>query len=208
MSAADPHRPGAGGPPAGGPRAGVRLGVDVGSVRVGLAASDPSGLLATPVETLARDAAGHADQRRIAQEVADRGVVEVVVGLPRSLSGDEGPAALAARAYAGELAALVRPVPVRLVDERLTTVSATRTLHESGLAGRAHRAVVDQAAAVLILQGALDAERASGRAPGELVTDRRRRKARTARADRARPHDEPTGRRPGSGPDPDPKDRT
>ena len=207
MSAAETPGPGAGGPPPVGPRAGVRLGVDVGSVRVGLAASDPSGLLATPVQTLARDAAGGADQRRIAEEAAARHAVEVVVGLPRSLSGDEGPAARTARAYAVELAALVRPVPVRLVDERLTTVSATRTLHESGLAGRAHRAVVDQAAAVLILQGALDAERASGRAPGELVTVRRRRKARTAGAG-ARPHDEPSGRRPGSGPDPDPKDRT
>ncbi len=151
-------------------RPGVRLGVDVGSVRVGLAASDPSGTLATPVATLARDGSeGRADQQRIAGLVREREVVEVVVGLPRLMSGEEGEAARLARVYASELARLVGPVPVRLVDERLTTVQAHRKLRDSGVAGRSQRAVVDQAAAVLILQSALDAERASGRAPGDPV---------------------------------------
>lgn len=162
-------------------RRGVRLGVDVGSVRVGLAASDPSGLLASPVETLARDAAGGADQRRIVEVALEREALEVVVGLPRSLSGGEGPAAATARSYAGQLATLLAPTPVRLVDERLTTVDAHRTLRESGVAGRAQRAVIDQAAAVLILQSALDAERASGRAPGERLTAPRRRPKTRAR---------------------------
>lgn len=150
-------------------RTGVRLGVDVGSVRVGLAASDPSGLLATPVQTLPRDPGGDADQDAIAAEVRQRAVLEVVVGLPRSLSGQEGPAAALARDYADRLAVRIAPTPVRLVDERLTTVDAHRKLRDSGVAGRRQRAMVDQAAAVLILQGALDGERATGSPPGERV---------------------------------------
>jgi putative Holliday junction resolvase len=144
----------------------VRLGVDVGTVRVGVAASDPSGLLATPVGTLPR---GAGDRDEIAALVADRAAMEVVVGLPVSLSGREGPAARGARAYAAGLAARLSPVPVRLVDERLTTLGAERVLRERGVRGRARRAVVDQVAAVVILQAALDAERASGRPPGEVV---------------------------------------
>ena len=150
-------------------RRGVRLAVDVGSVRVGLAACDPDGYVASPVETLARDDKGGADLRRIAAEVAERAVVEVLVGLPLSLNGTEGPAAGVARTYAERLAAMVAPVPVRLVDERLSTAGAHRSLHESGRKGRRHRAVVDQVAAVWFLQGALDTERTSGRAPGRVI---------------------------------------
>jgi putative Holliday junction resolvase len=143
--------------------AGVRLGVDVGSVRVGVARSDRDGILATPVVTLRRDTKAGADLEALAALVAEHEVVEVLVGLPRSLSGREGPAATAARAYADRLAARIAPVPVRLVDERLTTVSAERTLAERGVRGRARRRVVDQAAAVVILQAALDADRAARR---------------------------------------------
>lgn len=147
-------------------RPGVRLGIDPGDARIGVASSDPSGLLATPVETVR---SGKGDVRRIAQLVATLGAVEVVVGLPRSLNGSEGPAAEKARALAGRLARRVAPVPVRLCDERLTTVSAESILREQGRRGARRRAVVDQAAAVLILQTALDTERSSGRAPGEIV---------------------------------------
>jgi putative Holliday junction resolvase len=151
-------------------RPGARVGVDVGSVRVGVAASDPSGLLATPVRTVARDAAGTgADVEQIAAIVVELDAVEAIVGLPRTLAGDEGPAAIEARQYARRLAVRIAPVPVRLLDERLTTVDAHRSLRDSGVDTRRHRAVVDQAAAVLILQAALDAERGSGRPPGELV---------------------------------------
>jgi putative holliday junction resolvase len=162
-------------------RPGIRLGVDVGSVRVGLAASDPGGILATPVQTLDRDLEADGDmgdQGAIAAAVLERGVLEVVVGLPRSLSGREGPAAVAARSYATTLAARISPTPVRLVDERLTTIDAHRNLRDSGVPGRAQRAVVDQAAAVLILQTALDAEKSSGLPPGELVAGRKPRKPR------------------------------
>ncbi len=144
----------------------MRLAVDPGAVRVGVASCDPDGLLATPVETVSR---GRGDLRRLAALVAEHGAIEVVVGLPRSLSGGEGPAARGARAFARQLAGVLE-VPVRLVDERLSTVAASRGLRESGVRGRRGRAVVDQAAAVVILQGALDAERACGRPPGQIVT--------------------------------------
>jgi putative Holliday junction resolvase len=141
----------------------------VGSVRVGLAACDPHGMLATPVTTLARDEPGRADIGAIAAAAREREAIEVVVGLPRSLSGREGPAALAARSYAGLVAQAISPVPVRLVDERLSTVSAQQALRGSGVGSRKGRAVIDQVAAVVILQHALDTERASGAPAGELV---------------------------------------
>ncbi len=158
---------------------GVRIGVDVGSVRVGVAASDPDGLLATPVATLARHPGAppgpdDGDILAIADLVRERSAVGVVVGLPRSLSGGEGPAAAVARGYAAVVAARVAPVWVRLVDERLTSVDAHRTLRDSGVATRRQRAVVDQAAAVLILQTALDTERSTGSPPGERVRPGRR----------------------------------
>ena len=149
-----------------GMRTGRRLGVDVGAVRIGVAVCDPEGLLATPVETVP---AGQRELDRLGELAAEYGVVEVVLGLPRSLSGGEGPAAAKARVFADRLVGKIHPIPVRLVDERLTTVTATRGLRESGVRGRKGRAVVDQAAAVVILQNALDAERASGRPPGTLV---------------------------------------
>ncbi|NLX00551.1 MAG: Holliday junction resolvase RuvX [Actinomycetales bacterium] len=150
------------------------MGIDVGSVRVGLALSDPRGVLAHPLTTLGPD-----DHAGVVDLVAEHGVTCVYVGLPRTLAGEEGSAAEVARGYAQVLASRVSPVPVRLVDERLTTVSAHRQLQDSGLRERGRRSVVDQAAAVLILQGALDLESSSGRPAGELVSHGR--KARHAR---------------------------
>lgn len=146
-------------------RAGVRIGVDVGSVRVGLAACDPAGVLATPVETVRR---GRGDLARIAALVTERDAIEVVVGLPVTLRNERGAAAQAAEAYAGRLAALVT-CPVRLVDERLSTVGAQRELRASGVDSRRGRGVVDQAAAAIILQAALEAERRTGAAPGRVA---------------------------------------
>lgn len=154
-------------------RRGIRLGVDVGAARVGLASSDPDGILATPVETLARDRDGRADVRRVAQEAEERAAIEVVVGLPVGLSGQEGQAAESARAWAVALRKELPATDVRMVDERLTTVDAHRSLHESGLAMRKHRSRVDQQAAVLILQVALDSERRTGQPAGELVGGRK-----------------------------------
>jgi putative holliday junction resolvase len=134
------------------------LGIDVGAVRVGVAVCDPGGVLATPLVTVPRDVEGGSDLRAIAGLVAEYEAVGVVVGLPRTLAGREGPAADAARAFADALAGVL-DVPVELSDERLTTVVATQQLRERGVKGRKQRAVVDQAAAVAILQGWLDAHR-------------------------------------------------
>lgn len=150
--------------PAPGP--GVRVAVDVGSVRVGVAASDPAGVLASPVETLAR---GGGDLDRLAAIVEERKAVEVLVGLPRTLAGREGPSVTMARSYADAVGRRIAPVPVRLVDERLTTVVAERQLRSGGRRGgaRARRAVVDQVAAVAILQSWLD--RPGDRTPDQPV---------------------------------------
>ena len=148
-------------PEADDPGRGSRIGVDVGSVRVGIASSDPDGILATPVETVARAAGGGhqdtADLHRIRTIVAEYEAVEVVVGLPQTLRGEHGRAAVLATEYAERLRRAVAPVPVRLSDERLTTVTASRVLAERGVRGKRQRAVVDQLAAVAILQGWLDA---------------------------------------------------
>lgn len=134
---------------------GVRLGVDVGTVRVGVAASDPDCIMAFPLETVQRSAVA---VREVAQLAQDRGAIEVIVGLPRHLSGAEGSSAQDARNFAQELAELL-DVPVRLIDERLSTASASRAMREAGRSSRKQRNVVDQAAAVVILDSALDALR-------------------------------------------------
>ncbi|WP_374727535.1 Holliday junction resolvase RuvX [Haloactinomyces albus] len=141
---------------------GRRLAVDVGAVRVGIAVSDPSPVLATPLVTLKRDEAGSTDLARLAELVTEYEVVEVVVGLPKTLADRHGSAAEAAQSYAEALASRVSPVPVRFSDERLTTVTASRVLTERGVRGKRKRAVVDQAAAVEILQAWLDARGRSG----------------------------------------------
>lgn len=145
---------------------GVRLGIDPGDARIGVASCDPDGVLATPVETVPR---AEGDLDRLSALAEDLGAVLLYVGLPRSLSGGEGPAAGKVRAFAQELAARVAPRPVRLVDERMSTVTAEAVLRDRGKKGKKRRAVVDQAAAVVILQGAIDAERAQGRPVGEQV---------------------------------------
>jgi putative Holliday junction resolvase len=147
-------------------RHGGRLAVDVGTARIGLAGSDPAGLLASPLATVRR---GRGDLAELARVAAERDVIEVIVGLPRGLSGRESGSAADARTFAAALAGQVAPVPVRLVDERFTTVLAHDALRQGGRDSRARRAVVDQAAAALLLQGALDAERATGHPAGELV---------------------------------------
>ncbi len=145
-------------------RQGVRLGVDVGRVRVGVARSDRDGLLATPVETIQRvDVDGVV--RRIGELVVELDVVELVVGLPLSLSGGDTASTQDARDVAAALASVA---PVRLVDERLSTVTAQSAMRQAGRSTRRQKAVIDQAAAVVILQHALDAERA-GRVPGMMV---------------------------------------
>jgi putative Holliday junction resolvase len=129
-------------------------------VRIGVATSDPDGILATPVETVRRDRSGK-HVRRLAALAAELEAVEVVVGLPRTLADRTGPAAQDAIELAEALARRVAPTPVRLADERLTTVSAQRSLRAAGVPAKDQRAVIDQAAAVAILQSWLDQRRAA-----------------------------------------------
>ncbi|MEW1718800.1 Holliday junction resolvase RuvX [Streptomyces sp. NPDC093109] len=149
-------------------RRGRRLAIDVGDARIGVASCDPDGILATPVETVpGRDVP--AAHRRLRQIVAEYEPIEVLIGLPRSLNGGEGPAAAKVRLFAQEVARGIAPLPVRLVDERMSTVTASQGLRASGVKAKKGRSVIDQVAAVVILQSALEAERTSGKAPGEGV---------------------------------------
>jgi putative holliday junction resolvase len=146
-------------------RQGVRVGVDVGTVRIGVARSDVHGMLATPVETVAR---GTGDIDRILAIAAEADAFELIVGLPLALSGAETASTRNATDFASRLASATE-LPVRLVDERLTTVSAQAALRASGRTSRQSRPVIDQVAAVIIVQHALDFERTAGTPPGEIA---------------------------------------
>ena len=134
------------------------LGLDLGSKRIGIAVSDRSGTIASPLQVLARSGSPAQDHRRIAALVADEEAEALVVGLPLSLSGGLGPAAKGAIAEARALATVVG-VPVLTHDERLTTVSADRALIEAGIGAQARRKHVDKVAAAVMLQAWLDAGR-------------------------------------------------
>ncbi len=146
-------------------RSGVRLGVDVGTVRIGVSRSDLHGMLATPVETVQR---GPGDVQRVLALAAELDAIEVVVGLPLALSGRETASTDDARVFAQHIADS-GDTTVRLVDERLSTVSANAALRTSGRSQKQSRSVIDQIAAVIILQHALDHERAGASLPGTLV---------------------------------------
>lgn len=147
-------------------RRGARLGVDVGTARVGVARSDPDGLLATPVETVRRDDAAVARIVALAEETS---AVEILVGLPLNLRGEDTRSTQDARDFAAAVAG-ASTTPVRLVDERLSTVSAHAALRNSGRTQRSSRSIVDQVAAVVLLQQALDVEKSTGRPPGIPVS--------------------------------------
>src|ERR1700685_318647 len=147
-------------------RSGVRLAVDPGTVRIGVARSAPNGVLAPPLTVVKR---AKADLDALASLAATEEAMEILVGLPRSLSGREGPAALSARKFAADLAARVAPLPVRLVDERFTTSTAHEALRAGGHDSRDRRQTVDSAAAAVLLEAALESERRTGSVPGQLV---------------------------------------
>ena len=149
-------------------RSGVRVGIDVGTVRIGIARSDRDGLMATPVETVDRTSENAVEQ--IVHIVHELEAMEIVVGLPLSLSGNSTASTEDALFVAREIAGAV-DVPVRLVDERLTTVSAHSALRASGKKQKQTRSVIDQVAAVMILQHALDSERSSGNLPGKDISE-------------------------------------
>jgi putative holliday junction resolvase len=149
-------------------RTGVRLAVDVGSVRIGVARCDRDGLLASPLTVVRR---GAGDLNALAELVRETEPIEIVAGLPTSLSGREGPAAQSVRVFVSALAQRIKPLPVRLFDERFTTSTAHDALRRGGKDSRARREIVDAAAAAVLLQAALDTERGTGYPPGELVTE-------------------------------------
>jgi putative Holliday junction resolvase len=146
-------------------RPGVRIGCDVGSVRIGLARSDATGLLAVPLAALP---AGAESIAACAAACVEWDAIEVVVGLPLHLSGEEGASAATARAWARGVSERTG-LPVRLMDERLSTVQAQRGLRATGRTTRESRSFIDSASAVIVLQAALDAERAVGTPPGEVI---------------------------------------
>ena len=134
------------------------VGLDLGSRRIGVAVSDPSGTIASPHSVIERSGDVDADHEAIAALVAEESVERVVIGLPISMGGGMGPAARAATAEA-EALATVLPVPVETFDERLTTVAADRLLLAGRVKGGARRRVVDKIAAAVILQGWLERQR-------------------------------------------------
>lgn len=148
-------------------RRGIRLGIDVGTVRIGVARSDPDGILASPLETVPR---GDGDLARIAVLAQESEAIDVYVGRPAALSGRVTASTDDAIAFAIALDELL-PGIVRLMDERLTTVTAHDLLRASGKDARRARAVVDQAAAAIMLEHALDSERRSGDRPGTELPD-------------------------------------
>ena len=148
---------------------GVRLGIDWGVARIGVAACDAGGVLAYPVETISPATDARVVRERMEAIVAEYEPVVAYLGLPRHLAGNEGESAAKARGQARWLATTFPDVAVHLVDERMTTVSATRQLQEAGRSARAQRGVIDQAAAVAILNHALDAERLTGFRAGERI---------------------------------------
>lgn len=153
---------------------GVRMGVDVGNARVGVATCDPDGILATPLKTLRRDMKKNSDRKVLRRLIEVHEVTEVFVGLPKTMSGGSSASTEMAESYAQALANELNiegpQIPIHLVDERLTTVSAHRSLHEAGVSSRDFRAVVDQVAAVNILQFSIDTVKAGKNLPGYTVT--------------------------------------
>ena len=137
------------------PAAGRVLGVDLGSVRIGVAVCDSERRVATPVTVVARETDAGAHRRALAALVADHEAVGVVVGLPRSLSGRLGPAARSARAETDELRCVLG-VPVETVDERLSTLSASAALRAAGYRAAEQRRLIDASAAAVLLQAWLD----------------------------------------------------
>ncbi|MDP9020999.1 MAG: Holliday junction resolvase RuvX [Actinomycetota bacterium] len=133
------------------------LGLDIGTRRIGVAVSDPSGVVAAPYAVLSRAKDRSADHRAVAELVAEVGAGRVVVGLPLSLNGRIGPAARQVLDEVEQLRAAL-PVPVECHDERLSTVSAQRSLREAGTRASARRAVVDKVAAAVLLQSWLDGQ--------------------------------------------------
>lgn len=146
-------------------RRGVRLGIDVGRARVGVARCDPDGMLAVPVETVQRS---DTSIDRLIALATEYEPLEFVVGLPVNMQGNDTASTVDAREFAAEIQARTK-VPVRLVDERLSTVTAHAALRSSGRSQKNSRSIVDQIAAVVLLQQAIDTEKSTGTPAGAMI---------------------------------------
>ncbi len=150
-------------------RRGVRLALDLGGVRTGVARCDASGVLASPMAVWQASSAVEI-QPLLSAALAEDDVLEVIVGLPTNMRGNEALAAERVREVVRELATILTTVPFRLVDERLTTAAARKQLQAAGYSTRTDKALIDAAAATILLEDALEAERRQGVAPGEVVS--------------------------------------
>lgn len=146
-------------------RTGIRLACDVGRARIGIARSDPRGVLAVPLDAVP---AGEDSAGRVSAIAREYEAIEIIVGLPITMAGTRGPAAEYTEEWVARLLR-VTDLPVRLHDERLTTVQAQRGLHEAGRTAKTSRSVIDSASAVVLLQTCLDSERVSGQPTGTEV---------------------------------------
>lgn len=151
-------------------RKGRRLAIDVGTVRIGLATCDQDGILATPLPAVKRESSQENPIEQISLIAKEHEVLEIIVGDPLSLSGSATKSTSDARAFAREIAAAVS-VPVRLVDERLTTVSASNKLRQAGLNSKSSKDLIDSASAVEILEQALNFEKSTSLAPGKSLEE-------------------------------------
>ena len=147
-----------------------KMAIDIGRARLGIAISDPSGILASPLDSVTRSAEEYVTVREIIRLIDDNEIQELYIGDPVSLSGEQTLSTADARSFASLLQASTA-VPVRLIDERLTTVSAARNLRESGKNARTSKSIIDSASAVVILESVLQTERVSGEAAGRTVGD-------------------------------------
>ncbi|MDT3767682.1 Holliday junction resolvase RuvX [Gleimia hominis] len=150
-------------------RAGVRIGVDYGGARIGVAVTDPAGRFALPHETVARSKWGE-DVDQIADLAEQLAAIEIVVGLPKHLSGASGASAKSARKFAHKLGSACPQLRVCMVDERLTTSTAHEQLAAAGIDNRRRKDKVDQVAATVILEQAIEIERRTGKEPGETIS--------------------------------------
>jgi putative Holliday junction resolvase len=151
-------------------RLGRRFAIDFGSVRIGTAASDFHGILASPIETVSRTSDIEVCVREILALISDVAPLEVYVGLPISMGGNKTQSTQEAIDFAKTLAGST-DISVRMIDERLTTVSSATALKASGKSSKEGRKIVDQIAATVILEQALQSERNSGVAPGIAIED-------------------------------------
>lgn len=149
-------------------RKGIRFAIDYGDARVGLAKSDIDAIMAVPVATIKND---KNLLNNIIAHITESSCLEVYVGLPRHLSGNIGSSANKSVNFAQQLKKALVAIPVRMIDERLTTTSASARLQESGVNTRGQKGIIDQVAAIELLEQALDYEKRNNEIPGVEVDE-------------------------------------